>query len=925
MADSFLHLVVKDILNRTKGDLGKCVVIFPNQRPGLYFKKELELTGYKGKYPIVYSIENFIDEHAGSKSMNAIDLILLLFRLYLKHYPESDFESFYGWGTMMLSDYDEIDRYMADPKRLFKNLSAVKDLEKYFLQDESTPFEMLPDLRPEDEQYLKKRFLENWEVYEKVYFDFKSELLSSNLAYTGMNFRKVAEGIESGIIKTDAEKYIFIGFNAISKSEEVIIQKLIDQNKALIYWDGDRYFIDNEREGSGYFIRKSLHRLHGYNNQLFGDQILTGSKDIHIIGAPLRVGQTKVFGTELKKHAEKFMSDSTCVVLLDDDLIVPVLYSISDLEIPVNLSSGYPLRFSVINSLFQNISTLIGNYRKDTQSFYHKDVISVLSHPLIRSQNDNGVSLLLNKIQKEQLIYITQNEVNEVLFLDNSSILKLFFRQLQTIDDLHNYFHEILINIRNYSDLESIENETFNNILDELKLLIRSNENLITWKMYLRLLKEKIKFSIVGKDDQNLDALQITGMLETRCLDFETVFMLPVNEGIMPETTKNRSYIPYDIRRNFGLPMREEQENIYAYNFYRLLQKAKNIYLVFDSETTSGGDEESRYIKQVEYYLPKANPNIKIHRRFYGLPFKNKIHKEIIIQKGQPFYEMFSAKIETGISPTFISSYFVCPLQFYFKNVLNIPEDESIVEELEAKHLGTLYHNVMDQVYDSLKGVQVDQENLNTKKAALAFTLDKVLSKIYSRQKDNIISKNHILIETVKILAEKTLEADMKYAPFKIIDTEVYSSCEIPYAADGFEILKFKGIIDRIDEKDGVSRIVDYKTGRVKTYNFNYNDPEETLHKDNKEAFQTLFYGMLFLKNNPGAKLRPSILPLREVTKGYINVNEKDGLFGQKESQLFEDKLNTIIHAILDPEIPFSQTEDLMICKNCSYKNICMR
>ncbi len=928
MDGTFLHLVAKDILGRLGGNLENCVIVFPNQRPATYLIKELERLGYSKTLPFIHSVEHFIDEYAGAASVNPVDLIVILFDLYLKHFPESDFDSFYGWGNMMLNDFDEIDRYMADPAALFKNLTAVKDLEKYFLQDESMPFEMLPELMPEDEQYLKKRFLENWEVYEKLFFELRTELSARKLAYRGMNFRKVAEGLRSGEIKTDVDKYIFIGFNAISKSEESIIQYLIDQEKALIYWDGDHYFVDNEREGSGHFIRKSMQRLHGYNPQLFGDQLLTGKKDIYLIGAPLKVGQSRSLGAEITNHFKNHAADSTCIVLADDNLISPVLHSLPEIASPVNINTTHSLKLSSLYQLFQSMANLINHYRPESHSFYHKDVIAVLSHPAIRNQNEAGWGAFIEKIRKEQLIYVSLKVLSSGLTSDEgiiSDVFNLYFKEVFTVAELDEYFRDIYKNVVGDPEPEQSISDPFHIILEELSALVKSYGDMITSKMYLRLFKEKISKASDDSHTGDMESLQILGMLETRCLDFETVFMLPVNEGIIPETKQNRSYIPFDIRRNFGLPMRDEQESIYAYNFYRLLQRSKSIYLIFDSEKGSGGEEESRYIRQVEYYLPKSNPGIKIHRRYYGFPLRNIPVKEIVVQKQSLFYDVLKSKNESGFSPTFISSYFICALQFYFKYVMNIPENEEIVEDLEAKHFGTLFHNLMDDIYAGFKGEVVDSEQLKIKKAGITATMENVLHKFHGSQKDNIVTRNSILIETVKILAEQTLEADMEYAPFKIIDTEFSESKRIDFLSEGFENIKFKGIIDRIDEKDGVVRIVDYKTGRVKINYFEYNNPEEALYKDNKEAFQTLFYGMLYLNKNHDAKIKPSIMPLREVTKGYIYINAKDGLFGMNESQLFENKLKAIVHQILDPEIQITQTEDLNICRNCSYKNICMR
>ena len=922
MENSFLHLVVKDILSKYQKGLYNSVVIFPNNRPAQYFAEELKEQGYTNELPKFYSIETFMEDMAGIKTADPVDLHLILFKIYLKYQPlETDFDAFWGWGSLMLNDFDEIDRYMADPTALFKNLSAVKDLEKYFLQDETMPFEMLPELMPEEEQYLKKRFLDTWETYEKTYFDFKNELLSKNLAYSGMNYRTTAERIQKGDIRKETEGYIFIGFNAISKSEEIIIQKLIDEDKGLIYWDTDIYFIDNEREESGHFIRKSMRQLHGYNEQFINNLILTDKKEIHIIGAPMQVGQAKTLGIEVKKHFENRHSGSIAIVLADEKLLTSVLYSLQINNDTLNVTSGNPLKDSALATLISSLTNLINNYQPDSQSFYHKDVLDVLSHTLLQTEKDPAIASLKARIQNEQIIYLPLKEIEN----DNSEILKRFFREILDTNQLEQYFRDVLVEYEKTGATGAEIESPITSIVNNLSNLIKTNEIDVNKKTYLRAFKEKLNNITLPSVSENKKDIQLMGMLETRCLDFDTVFMLSVNEGIIPDTKRNRSYIPFDIRKNFGLPTHDEQEGIYAYNFYRLLQKAKDIYLIYNSETGSGGEEQSRYLRQIEYYLPKANPKISIHRRYYGLPLRNHQAKEIVIQKDAAYFEAIATKNQTGLSPTFISSYFICQLQFYFKNILKIPEKETIVEDLEAKHFGTLFHALMERSYDGLKGQTIDKKIIAERKSSLSISMNYVLKKEHGQQKDNILKKNNIVIETVKILAEKVMEADADYAPFSILDMEVTESYKMPFQSNGLNEINLKGIIDRIDEKSGVTRIVDYKTGKVKLNQFNYNEPEEILHKDNKEAFQTLFYGLLYLKNHPGLKLKPSIMPLRDVINGYIDVNSKDGLFDEKSAANFEQKLKSIIRSILDPELQIIQTEDLNICRMCSYKNMCMR
>jgi CRISPR/Cas system-associated exonuclease Cas4 (RecB family) len=924
MPDNFLHLVAHDVLTRLNGRLENTVVVFPNKRPSGYFLKALEsLDKYNGKPPSFYSIEDFIAENSTAKLAQPSELIFTLYKIYLKYYPGTELDAFYGWGNLMLNDFDEIDRYMADAGRLFRNLSAAKDIETYFMKDFALPDEFLKPLNPDDEYYLQQKFIEIWQVYEKCYHDLKAELRKQNLAYNGMNFREVANGFISGKILPTAEKYIFIGFNALSTSEEQLIQHLLNQDKALIYWDADDYFLRNDLENAGYFIRRHMSRIKGYNKQVTTNLLQSGSKNIHIIGAPLLVGQAKTLGTLIKKNKHD-QDGTTAIVLADENLLVPVLYALPYRSDELNVTPGFPLHTSGIYTLIKSIFSLHKNYRPATGSFYHKDVIEILSHPLVRNAHELVLAEFTEKIMLNQWIFVNKPELEKIAI----DWIPIIFKEITNTGELSNLLFEVIQKIKQQDIL--IESKdiraaaSFESIILELSAIVEGSDIVISPKSFEKLFKEKVYKEKISFSEDNIDMLQVMGMLETRCLDFETVYISSVNESILPAGGKSPSYIPFDLRKEYGLPTIDEQEHLYAYNFYRLLQRADNIYLLYDSETGSGGNEKSRYLRQIEQFFPDQNPNIHVEIQNYALPLRNQPTKEIIIPKDEKYFKALEKKNETGFSPSFINSYYLCPLQFYFQHILGIPQKEIVTEDLEARHFGTLFHALMEKSYEGLKGEMVTREILASRKDKLTINLGITLEKLHS-QKDNILEKNSLLVETVKILAEKALEADMDHAPFKLLEMEQTLHHNIDFNSNGFNQVHLKGQIDRIDEKDGITRIVDYKTGSVKQLEFNFRDPEEVLSKDNKEAFQTLYYSFLYLKNNPGSKLKPALLPLKDVVNGYKNVNENDGILSESDFNLYEEKLKSTILAILDPETPIIQSDDTHLCANCSYKNICLR
>jgi len=921
MTDTFLQLVANDVVTRMGDTLKNSVVVFPNKRPFGYFDEALKnALGYENDPPQYYTLDDFILDQSDYQLADNIDSLVILYKVYLKFYPLTDFDSFYGWGNVMLGDFEDIDRNMPDPAKLFKNISAIKDLEKYFLEDTYVPDEFLSPLNADDEFYLQEKSNEIWQVYARCYYDFKKELQKQKLAYPGMVYREVVEKLAKNASLPSHTHYIFIGFNALSKAEEQILQYYNEQGQASVYWDADSYYINNPKEESGYFIRKHIKAIPSPNPQFFSNGFLMGRKNIHIIGAPMQVGQVKTLGSVLKRSFTVDNQGSTAIVLADENLLVPVLYAWPGQEQEINITTGHPLWQNPLFTLFQSLAALQGNFRKDQASFYHKDVLAILSHPLVMSRADAAVKALQRKITDGQLIYIPQSLVLAM----RSSFLDLVFRDSEGMG-LGIYFGDLLSEIKHQQECDPIAVENLERILKQLALFSKSNDYGLSQKILIRIFKEKVMQIKLPSGNSQPNAIPLMGMLETRCLDFDTVFLLSVNEGILPAPARNHSYIPYDQRKEFGLPTNDEQEHLFAYQFYRLLQRAANIYLFYDSETGSGGNEKSRYLRQIEYYLPKANPHILIHRSSYSVPLLNQPARAISLPKDKAFFDAFLAKNEKGISPSYVSAYFICALRFHFRYVMQLPEREEIVEDLEAKHFGTLFHRLMELSYEDLKGTLVTKEMVNALKIKLAYNMERALKDLHKTEAADILQKNSLLVETVKVLAEKTMELDMEHSPFTLIDMEKEVAGDIALDMEGAPNLHLKGTIDRIDEKDGQVRIVDYKTGTVKNMDFHFGDAEEMLNKENKEAFQALYYGYLYQKQNPGTTVQPVILPLKEVVKGYGIVNKNIGTPGTADYAAYGDKLKSIILAILDPEMPITQTEDHNICASCSYRNFCMR
>jgi CRISPR/Cas system-associated exonuclease Cas4 (RecB family) len=926
--NSFLDRVAADLYAKLGDTLGQAVIIFPNKRPASYLIQALaDIVASHIEAPAIFSIEEFIASHSTYRLPDTLELLFQLFEIYRKYRPEEDFDRFYGWGSMLLKDYDEIDRYLVDTDKLFSNLAAIKELESNFMptEDQKMFWDSFGDT---EATALQARFMEIWDVVRQVYTDFKVQLHEQSLAYTGMSYRQVADLALSDSKVFSAGKYIFVGFNALSRSEEVIIQSLLDKGKALIYWDADNYYISNRREEAGHFIRKSMKRLQGYNEQLFTDSLATEKKSIHIVGVPLQVGQAKTLGVELKNYYQHLtVPVSTGIVLPDENILLPVLHALPELPEKLSVSAGYPLKLTAFFSLIENVISLQDNYNYENGSYYYKDVAAILTHSLVRDGAPEEINSLLKSIEKNQLIYVSQQELDKYA---KTEIIRIIFEPVRNTGTLISYFNRILQELRKSNQrtasAELVNLDEFQSVFEYLSTFLLRQKIDVSRGIFLRLLREAVSNRKIALSEDTTSPLQVLGMLETRCLNFDTIFFLSANEGVLPAGKMNSSYIPYDLRKAFGLPTADEQDALYAYYFLRLIQGAKEIFLIYNSETGSRGEEKSRYIRQIEHFLQRENPNLELHYRFYSLPLRNQPAQAITIQKDQQYFDALHDKnTRNGLSPSFISSYYVCPLKFTLQYIVQLKPQEEISEDLEAAEFGTFFHATMEEIYKELIGETVTAEILEKKRNGLTLIMERVLKTYSASRQENMLSRNSLALETIRVLIEKTLEKDIAYAPFRILSTESLLQHTLHMEDTEFPSIQLQGTIDRVDEKGGTIRIVDYKTGHVNRKYFNYTEPEEQLSADNKEAFQTLFYTWLYHKNYNTTQLQPTLLALRKVAEGYQTINAKDGPLTDSNFSAFEKKLKETIAMILDKETLITQTDDHAFCAFCNYNNICLR
>ena len=961
--------------------LEKVTLVFPNRRASLYFRKHLgSLLNKPAFSPSLITIEDFI---AGFSTALVPDKLELIHRLYstyrqiLHGQNEQDqaesFDQFYFWGEMLLKDFDEVDKYLVQVEHLFKDLSNQKELDAGFdfLTEEQRSFLKSFWLSfDEKDSANKTRFLYIWRQLFSVYEAFKKSLDKEHLAYEGMLHREVAENIHqrytSGNSKFNVESsdkplLIFVGFNALTRAEEKIMAYFVEQNLATVSWDVDAYYMHHSIQEAGRFFRE--YQQHPVLGKTFQKDVPSNFRKItkiNLYGAAQPIGQAKLMSHLLAtKLKEGFKADETLVVLPDEKLVMPVLHGVSANVDKLNVTMGFPLTSTPLFNLVELIMEMQIN-RKD-QFLNHKQVIALLGHPYVVAADAGEAHAKRKEILKNNWVHIPTAylrsgvELHRILFkgFNEDSV----GTNLQI--SLTNYLRNIVTEIGRLKRIQAVDREFcfhFIKLLNQLERIVghevisspgeetlaardeRKKERLAL-KSFLRLFRQLVRSEKIPFRGEPLQGLQVMGVLETRNLDFKNVFVLSLNEGSFPTFGSRGSYIPFNIRKAYNLPIAEHQDSMYAYLFYRVLQRAENIYLFHNTETDDLGQGElSRYVQQLIFES--------------GLPIeRNTLHNElrphdilpITIQKDQRVFDGLARycagnKEEKVLSPSALNDYLECRLRFYFKYIARIREANEIEEDLDARVLGNFLHKVMELFYqniiDEKKSPRIERGDFE-RTGRIDELIDQAFIKNYSLDptKEVVYEGQRLVVrEIVRRFVDRILEMDKEYAPFTIEALERRDiQYSVPLEVEGKPVVVLGGSIDRADRKENVVRVIDYKTGKDE---LTFQDVTSLFNRDtkrNKAAFQTLLYTLLYQKkvSHPGMRLVPGLL-------NRINLFADDFEFGLKHAGSyltdatpllpdFEKFVFTLLNEMYDPAVPFDQTSHEELCKFCSYKTICYR
>lgn len=945
---TFLAKLAEEIFKSYKDNLSGLCIVFPSRRAGIFFKKELsKLLSNPVWSPEIYSIEDFVQKLSPYTIEDNLVMIFELFNVYKQYGEEESFDRFYSWGEMMLRDFDEIDKNLITGSEIFRVIKEVREVEEQFsflpgdLEQFTKFWRTFSNVELTE---LQNEFIKTWEILGNVYNDFRKRLDEKKIAYDGMAYRKLYEKIRTKETEIPWEKIIFAGFNLLTKSEEGIIKELMNLGKAETYWDADEYYINSPEQAAGSFLRDNFRSLKINAPKWIENNLKNAKKSINTIGSPLPAGQAKALGNELKKSV---LSDGelekTAIVLPDEGMLIPVLYSLPEEIDSLNVTMGLPVKATPLFNLITLLNNLQANKKtsKNSTVFYHKDVIQILMHPYVKFNNPAFIYDTVHDIKKNNIIYVSAERIKGE---DGKypEIFELIFKPAETSDDLISYLFSILNVIssrlqKSVTSFSKFELEYFYTVyehLNRLKDITGTYSGKMEADTLRRLINEVLRSTRIPFIGEPLKGVQVMGLLETRALDFENIYILSMNEGIMPGGVIQNSFIPYSIRKAFKLPTYDEEDAIPAYYLYRLMQRAKNIHLIYNTEVdVFSSGEISRFILQVEHELLNENKNIDYEHKIVTTGINRPFRKEIIVDKTPEVIEKLN---NIKFSPSDLISYINCGLQFYLKKIAGLREEEEIEEFFGPATFGSILHSIMDIAYSPYKGKDITEEVIEEIREKINSNFNGILKQAFEsieslkELETDLQGKNLLLKNIIKTLVCMILDNDKKDLPFKIIDLEKKIDDELEININGsVRPVKLSGRIDRIDEREGVTTIIDYKTGRADFQKMGSKESYEHYldaiftNPNYKENFQAYLYAYSYLRKNPRKEARIAIYALRKINKGLNYLT--NGTISQAELDEYGERLKELINGMLSPGSKFVQTDDKDRCRFCAFKSICYR
>ena len=913
----FLEAVFNEYAGK---DLSRHCFVFPTRRAAYVFRQKF--LNEKGKtlwLPEILAIRDLIDRLSPYPIADDLVLLLLLHGVVEEFEKEIPLDKFFPWGKILLNDFNELDQNLVDAAMLYRQTIEERVIDVQFALSEDelqdvAGFWKLFSKKPLTT--LQEDFLSSWKSLPDIYKKFRSVLNEKHLAYEGMAYRIIVDQLKENNLFLPWNKFVFSGFYALSVVERTIFEELNRQQKADLYWDVDNYYYENPGHEAGLYLRRnnflkdSFSWKHDYFHEI--------PKSIYITGAPEQTAQLKWLSNILKEKLADpaFNPVKSVIVLPDEAMLVPLLYSLPEELNGLNITMGYPVKHTHFGNLIKAFIEMHKNVKPNSTKQY-----------FVRQHAETFISLInpawVNEaLQKSNQLYIGAETLTTI-----SSDISFAFTTLDSLSSLQKTLERL---IQFYTNQKSGSNlnltvadyisRSFKDLFDSLGIQAEK----LSVKMLLQILEEALLTVKIPFTSEPIKGIQVMGFLETRTLDFDHVFILSVNENFLPAAAGGKTYIPYSIRKSFKLPLRNEQDAVYAYHFYRLLQRAREVHLIYNTEAKSvRGGEMSRYILQIAFEL-NENKSYPV-KLFYNLVNTEAVmqgDRTIAIKKDDAVLSRLrdlyiKAENVKGLSATAIADYVACPLRFYFKNVSKIRKPDEEEKEISGRVFGNIFHKAMSQLYKDKK--EIGKEEFTLLKQQIAEVLDQ---SVLSEYKKTVTTGNDLLLKGVLVdLLNKVVELDMNDSPIEIVGLEEkYAGTLI---LENVGDIAITGFIDRVDKVNEVFRIIDYKSGNDKiSTNLDIDSLFE--NPDKKVMLQLLLYAMLFQQNFPGQPVKAGIYKLREVNAGIQWINGGN-ILTDEILESFKSNLLELIGEIFNPAVAFSQTEDIDRCEICDFNKICNR
>ena len=958
--ESFLKLVAADLYKHTEGNLAHTAVVFPNKRAGLFFNEYLAQESDSPIWsPAYVSISELFRSLSPWEVGDPVKLVCELYKIFRRETQSTEtLDDFYFWGEMLISDFDDADKNKVDTDKLFSNLQDLRNImdDYTFIDDEQEEAirQFFQNFSIERRTALKERFISLWDVLGNIYKGFRESLASQNIAYEGMMYRHVIEHLD--VDKLPYEKYVFVGFNVLNKVEHTLFTQLKDAGKAVFYWDYDEFYMKENRQAvtheAGEFIRRNLRDFPSpLSGELFKN--LSKPKEVHYIASSTENAQARYLPQWIRNNLTT-PEKETAVVLCNEALLQPVLHSLPAEVKHVNITMGFPLSqtpvYSFLIALLE-LHTHGFNFKSGRYTF--QSVVTLLKHPYTR-QLTGQAELLEKELTRNNRFYPLPGELGKDEFLTRlftplSGNLNLCIRLSETLQQVAGIYQANTSSTEDTDAFNQLYRESLfkaYTTINRFRTLIEEDELTVQSETFRRLLVKVLSATNIPFHGEPAIGMQVMGVLETRNLDFRHLVLLSVNEGQLPKSGGDSSFIPYNLRKAFGMTIIEHKIAVYAYYFYRLLQRAERITLMYN--TSSDGlnrGEWSRFMLQflIEWPHPITRQFLEAGQSPQGTSPITVEKTPDVMRRMQSLFDV-RANPKAKFSPSALNYYLDCPLKFYYRYVAGLSAPDEVSAEIDSATFGSIFHYAAEHIYKDLTthGKVINKEALETllrNEVKLQDYVDTAFKKLFFNVPQNEKPEyNGVQLINSAVIArylKQLLQNDLRYAPFTFIASEMEVDEPIDIQTPkGVIKSRIGGIIDRMDSKDGTLRIVDYKTG---------GDADTPPHveslfipdkKRSNYVFQTFLYAAIMCRKQPTMKIAPALLYIhRAATETYspvIQMGEprkpKEAVedFSKYEKE-YRERLQGLLEEIFNPEKSFTQTEIIEKCTYCDFKALCKR